>query len=138
MLRAQKRLLERAQHWDEFARVLEAEVARSADAEPKLPLLRKLAALHRDKRGDRAAAADVLERMLMLRPDDRATRDALIEDLLAAGRDDDALPLLERKVEEAPNRSQKLALLQQIATLCEEQAARRRPRVRASTSACWR
>jgi tetratricopeptide (TPR) repeat protein len=120
VLRAQKRLLERAQLWDELALVLEAEVSRAPDADPKLPLLRKLAALHRDKRGDRDAAADVLERMLMLRPDDRATREALIEDLLAAGRDEDALPLIERKVEEAASRSQKLALLEQLARLCEE------------------
>jgi tetratricopeptide (TPR) repeat protein len=120
VLRAQKRLLERAQQWDELARVLEIELSRTSDAEPKLPLLRKLATLHRDKRGDRDAAADALERMLMLRPDDRAARDALIEDLLAAERYDDVLPLLERKVEEASSKSQKLQLLREIAALSRD------------------
>ena len=79
---------------------------------------------------DRAAAADALERMLMLRPDDRALRDALIEDLLALARYEDALPLLERKVEEAATQPQKLALLQQIAALCRGKLQRSGPRVR--------
>ena len=56
----------------------------------------------------------------MLRPDDRAARDALIEDLLAAQRYDDVLPLLERKVEEASSKSQKLHQLREIAALCRD------------------
>ncbi len=118
--RALKRLLERAERWDELAVVLESELARAKDAEPKLPLLRRLASLHRERREDLGAAADALERMLMLKPDDRASRDQLIEDLLELQRFEDVLPLLERKIEEASSKSQKLSLLRQLAGLCRD------------------
>jgi tetratricopeptide (TPR) repeat protein len=119
--RALKRLFERAERWPELAQLLEAEIARTQDAAPKLPLLRRLANVHRDRLGDRAAAADALERILMLKPEDGAVRDALIEDLLATERYDDVVPLIERKIDEAPAKSQKLALLAQLATLCRDE-----------------
>jgi tetratricopeptide (TPR) repeat protein len=119
--RALKRLLERTGRWDELASLYEGEISRAPQADGKLPLLRKLAQLHRERRNDRAAAADALERTLMLKPDDRALRDALIDDLLALGRFEDALPWLERKIDEAATRPQKLALLQQLAQLCLDQ-----------------
>jgi tetratricopeptide (TPR) repeat protein len=119
--RALKRLLERAGRWDELAQVLEAELERTADGEHRIPQLRKLAGLHRDRRGDLDAAADVLKRLLALTPDDRATRESYADTLLALQRFDELLPLLERKVDETTSKAQKLALLRQIATLCRDQ-----------------
>lgn len=118
--RALKRLLERTERWDDLAQLIEAEIAHAPQADAKLPLLRRLATLHRERRNDRGAAADALERMLMLKPDDRALREALIEDLLALERYEDAVPWLERKLEDAQTKPQKLAVLAQLADLCRD------------------
>ncbi|MDH5675174.1 MAG: hypothetical protein OEZ06_23815 [Myxococcales bacterium] len=119
--RAIKRLLERAGRWDELTVVLEDEAERATSAEAKLPMLRRLATLHRDKRGDRTAAAAALSELVALKPDDRAARDTLLEDLLELGRADEAVPLLEERVKEARGKAQQLPLLMQIAELHDRQ-----------------
>ena len=119
-IRAIKRLLERAGLWDELADVLELELSQAADGEAQMPLLRRIATIHRDKREDLAAAASTLERVLEIKPGDRSARDALIGDLLTLERFEDAVGMLEAKVEETRAKSQKLPLLHQIADIYSE------------------
>lgn len=118
--RDRRRLLERAGRWDELVVVLERDLERSPDLEAKLTLLRRIASLHRDSRGDRAASGDALERLLQLRPDDRGARDQLIEDRFELGRYEDVASLLEQKIDEALIRSQRLPALRQLAQLYQE------------------
>lgn len=118
-LRAIRRLLERAARWDELAVALEADFAHAETDEARGTLLRRLWALHRDQRKDPAAVASTLERLLELRPEDRAARDALLAVYLELNRTVEAAALIEQRIEEAKIKSQKLALLGQLAELYE-------------------
>ena len=119
--RGLKRLLERAERWDELAVLIEADVSHASEREMRVTLLRRLLVVHREKRGDLEAAADVLHRLLLHKPDDRGTREALLDTWLELGRFDEAAELLEQKVRDAATKPQKLALLQQLARLFREQ-----------------
>ncbi|HMI91035.1 MAG TPA: hypothetical protein VK509_06705, partial [Polyangiales bacterium] len=115
--RGLKRLLERSERWDELAVLMEADIARAGEGEPKVTMLRRLLVVHREKRGDLEASADVLRRVLQLRPDDRGTREALLETWLELERYPEAALLIEQKARDASTKPQRLALLQQLAAL---------------------
>ena len=115
--RAIKRLLEQSQRWDELVHSIEREVASVPTVQAKVGLLRRLASVHRERRGDLAAAVEVLEQVAKLAPNDRMVRDALLDDLMTLERFDAVVPLLRQQIDETSTRAQKLPLLRKLATL---------------------
>ncbi|HTJ82332.1 MAG TPA: hypothetical protein VL400_11475, partial [Polyangiaceae bacterium] len=67
-----RRLLEKAQRWDELATVLEQEATSAPDVETKINLEKKLAGLHEQKRKDPGAAAEAWARIAGLSPGDES------------------------------------------------------------------
>lgn len=67
---AMHRLLEKTQHWDDLAQLLEQEAMQAGDPEERIALERKLADLHEHKRGDKKEAAEALIRILGQTPKD--------------------------------------------------------------------
>ena len=65
-----RRLLEKAQKWDDLATVLEQEAMNAPDVETKIALEKKLAGLHEQKRKDPGAAAEAWARIAGLAPSD--------------------------------------------------------------------
>ncbi len=62
------KLLEKHGRWDELAPLMEQEAMNETDAEAKISLEKKVAALHRDKRNDAAAAAEAWVRIAEVVP----------------------------------------------------------------------
>jgi hypothetical protein len=122
-LRAIRRLLERTERWDELVAALETDLERAENADARSTLLRRLCTLHRDHRKDARGLAGALERLLELRPDDRAARDALLAAYLEVGDYRMAAELLEARADETKIKSQKLALLSQLAELYADRMA---------------
>lgn len=119
VVRSLRRLLERAKRWDELCALLEKDAATEPTAEAQVVPLRRLAEVHRRERSDREAAAKVLQRIVELDPDDRASRVTLTEDLIALSRFDDAAQLIERRIEQTPGKAERLPLLRQLAGVLE-------------------
>ncbi|HEX2677905.1 MAG TPA: tetratricopeptide repeat protein, partial [Polyangiales bacterium] len=119
LMRALRRLLERAQRWDELVQLLEDEAKKTSDVQARSTFLKRAAEVHRRERGDRDSAARVLGQLIELDAEDRAARLALTEDLIALERFDDAVKLLERRIEETTSRPERLPLLRQLGTLLE-------------------
>jgi tetratricopeptide (TPR) repeat protein len=113
-------LLERHGRWDELAQVLEREAVASYDAGASAEVLRRLARLHRDQRGDLPAAAEAYGRLLTQAPDDDEALVALCGLLLTLDRHAEAVPLLRRRVEGAP-RAERAPLLRTLAAVLDEQ-----------------
>lgn len=65
-----RRLLEKGQRWDELAAVIDQEASELPDVEAQIALLKKLAALHEQRRKDPLAAGEVVARMAALMPGD--------------------------------------------------------------------
>ncbi len=95
---ALRAFLERHERWDALAELLSEEIDSVEDEQERLRRLRELAALHHERRGDAAAAAAALERAAELAPDDREILRPLCDFYIAAGREEDAVPVLERLV----------------------------------------
>ena len=73
------RLLEKTQHWDELAALLEQEAMAAADSEEQIALEKKLADVHEHKRGDKREAAEALLRMMQRAPKDEAALSRAVE-----------------------------------------------------------
>jgi tetratricopeptide (TPR) repeat protein len=89
-----KRLLYKAQRWDELCAMLEREALATTELEPKVIVLRELAHLHRDKRKDALQTAEVLRKLQGLMPEDAGLRAEFCEALIAIEQWTDAVPLL--------------------------------------------
>lgn len=113
-----KRLLQKAQRWDDLAAVLEREALATTSAKEKIDLISQIAAIHRDKRKDLVEAAEALRQLLSLSPSD-AIRDELCEMLLSVESYADALPLLRERAEQAEDEREKLRLWRLIASTAE-------------------
>ncbi|MDB4986545.1 MAG: domain protein putative component of TonB system, partial [Myxococcaceae bacterium] len=81
-----------------LAALLAEEAEQSHDAAKKVAFLRRGADLYRDKLSDPARAASLLEAASQLAPDDRNVLIPLAELYLAAGRQADAVPVLQKVV----------------------------------------
>ncbi len=107
---ALRAFLERHERWDALAELLAEDVERAGSDEERVSRLRALAELHQARRGDPAAAAEALERAAELAPEDREILLPLCDLYIAAGRERDAVPVLERIVESfGKRRSKELA-----------------------------
>lgn len=91
--------LEAHGRWAELAELLGGEVDAAPDAEARVALLRRMAALYADRVDDPVAAAACLERAVTLAPDDRELVVELAERYVRSGRAADAVPVLERVIE---------------------------------------
>lgn len=67
-----RRLLERAQRWDDLATLLEQEAEQTADVEARISMEKSLAKLHEQKRKDPVASGEAWARIAQLTPEDEA------------------------------------------------------------------
>jgi tetratricopeptide (TPR) repeat protein len=87
------RMLERADRFDDLANLYEQEALAETEIAKKIELESLVVALHRDKRKDPVAAADALERIARIAPEQLAHSLGAIEALLGASLWDRALEL---------------------------------------------
>lgn len=116
---ALERLLTAASRWDELVDVLERDALSLDEPAPKADVYRKLAVLHRIRRGDLESAIEALRNVRELAPHDRASRDALLDALLEAGAALEAIPLLRQRIEEGGG-AERAGLLRTLAQVLEE------------------
>ena len=112
-------LFERLGRWDELVAHLEQESLGLVDPDAKATLLMRLAILHRDRRDDAVSARVALRSLRQLRPEDTDARDALCELLLDMESWNEALPLLEERIELASG-DERLTLLETLGVTLEE------------------
>jgi hypothetical protein len=74
-----KRLLERANRWDDLARVLEQEAELIADVEARITAEKGVARLHEQKRKDPIGAGEAWTRIAALVPEDESALETAIE-----------------------------------------------------------
>jgi tetratricopeptide (TPR) repeat protein len=89
-------LYERSAAHAKLAALLAEEAERSSDPAQKVALLRRGAELYRDKLEDPVRAASLLEGASQLLPEDRGVLVPLCELYIAAGRQADAVPVLQK------------------------------------------
>ncbi|UJR78735.1 hypothetical protein [Sandaracinus amylolyticus] len=113
------RLLEATERWDDLVQVLEREALSTLEPQQKAEVYRRLAAIHRDRRGDLEEAMSALRNLRDLVPTDAAGRDALCDVLLAAGAFTEAIPMLKTRIEQADG-AHRAALCRSLARVLEE------------------
>lgn len=79
------RLLEKTQHWDDLAALLEQEAMAAGDIEEQISIEKKLAEVHETKRGDKKEAADALLRVVQHAPKDEVALQRAIHLLVEVG-----------------------------------------------------
>jgi hypothetical protein len=114
-----KRLLRRAQHWDELATLLGQRVEELSDARTQAELLRELGAIEREKRNQPAPAIAAYARAHELAPED-ASAVALCELYVANGQHEEAARMYEARLTNAPS-GERAALLAVLAGLYERE-----------------
>lgn len=119
-LRSLTRLLERTKRWDELVAMLEHSVVTQTETALKIAILRRLTEIHRRERKDPQAATATLALLLDLDPEDRNARTALTDDLLALGRWNEAVELIDRRVRDSVSKAEQVPLLRQLAELFEQ------------------
>lgn len=92
-------LYESGKDWEKLAALLSRDADFAATPEESVALLRKVATIHSEQRGDRGAAAEALDRASRLRPDDRELLLALCDEYSASGRGKEAVDVLLKIVE---------------------------------------
>lgn len=118
-LRGLARVLERCGRWEALAECLERMIKLTRDPAQHSVLLWRLVELHRRERNDHAAAAEILQRLVDLDPNDRAARIALTDELMLLERWDELARLLERRANEPSNKAEQIGVLRQLAGLFE-------------------
>ncbi|MCU0677905.1 MAG: tetratricopeptide repeat protein, partial [Myxococcota bacterium] len=99
--------LEKHAQWRDLAQLLDEELAAVSDDKARVGALKHLATIHREKLGDPATGATYLEKAVALTPDDRDVLLPLCDLYIAAGRQRDAIPVLEKIVESFGGRRSK-------------------------------
>lgn len=99
--------LEKHGQWHDLAQILDEELASVSDDKARVVALKHLATIHREKLGDPATGASYLEKAVALTPDDRDVLLPLCDLYIAAGRQRDAIPVLEKIVESFGGRRSK-------------------------------
>ncbi|MGD8823348.1 MAG: tetratricopeptide repeat protein [Myxococcales bacterium] len=106
-----KRHLEARGDYRALAEVLDAELQSAGSEAAELALLRQISDVYRDRLDDPAAAASYLERAVALDPENRGALVPLCDLYMAAGRQQDAVPILRRIIESfGRQRGKELAL----------------------------
>ncbi|MBK6694169.1 MAG: tetratricopeptide repeat protein [Myxococcales bacterium] len=105
--------------WDEFIRVLEQQEAKETDAQAKIGLLFKIAELWADKKQKNDRAAKAYEKVLELEATNLRAAEALIPIYTTASNAKALASVLEVKLGHEEDESAKIALLREVAALCE-------------------
>jgi tetratricopeptide (TPR) repeat protein len=93
-----------------LAEVLDEELEQAASDDERVALLRQISDLYHDRLGDPGTAANYLERAVQLDGSDRGALVPLCDLYMVAGRQSDAVPILERIIESfGSQRSKELA-----------------------------
>src|SRR5690606_6073514 len=100
-------LYQEREAWDELARLTETEAEEADNEDEKVVKFRKAADIHAKQREDHAAAAQLLEKALELKSDDRDLMLTLCDEYTASGRGKDAIDVLNRVVESYGGRRSK-------------------------------
>jgi len=90
---------EKHQKWAKLATILDAEVESAPSDEDKVALLKRVANIYMEQLDDAGTGASYLERAVALTPDDREVLLPLCDLYIAAGRQADAVPVLEKIIE---------------------------------------
>ncbi|MAQ13170.1 MAG: hypothetical protein CMN30_00015 [Sandaracinus sp.] len=98
---------ERHERWGELAVMLQAEADAEEDEATKVDLLKKVADLYQGKLDDPGSAATALEQAVAMRAEDREILLPLCDLYIAAGRQQDAVPVLEKIIESFGGRRSK-------------------------------
>jgi hypothetical protein len=112
-----RRLLEKAQRWDELATVLEQEAMGAPDVETKITLEKKLAQLQEVKRKDPAAAAEAWARIAALSPQDETAIQTAVKLFEKGGQLEQAANVIAENVSSLEDAAQRGALLAKLAEL---------------------
>lgn len=104
---------DRHERWAELAEMLAIDADSISDPAEKIAILRRIADLHGNRLGDAAMAATFLERAVALDPENRDVLLPLCDLYVAAGRQDDAVPVLEKIIASyGSRRSKEVAVFQ--------------------------
>ena len=98
---------EKHQSWRELAEVLEIELADMSEPKDQVDQLKRIADLYMEKLEDAGSGVAYLERAAALTPDDREVLLPLCDIYIAAGRQADAVPVLEKIIESFKGRRSK-------------------------------
>lgn len=115
-----KKLLEQDERWDDLIELLDGEAMAAADSEQEAELIEQMALIHRHWRHDLVEAADAFRQLYALKPNDDQTRDALCEVLLEDEQYEEAVPLIEKRIDATGDQKRKLKDLHLLASLLEE------------------
>lgn len=91
------RVLSEQERWEELGPVLHQRADGMADGNDRASVLRRLAELHRNKTGDRAAEANALTQLWNIKPDDSETCERLVALRQEAGNLAGVVEVLERR-----------------------------------------
>jgi predicted O-linked N-acetylglucosamine transferase (SPINDLY family) len=112
-----KRLLERANRWDDLARVLEQEAELIADVEARITAEKAIARLHEQKRKDPAGAGEAWTRIAALVPEDESALDTAIEFFEKGERHDRAAQAISDALPSVTNDDTRAGLLEKLGDL---------------------
>ncbi len=105
--------------WDEFIRVLEQQEAKETDTQAKIGLLFKIAELWADKKQKNDRAAKAYEKVLELEATNLRAAEALIPIYTTANNSKSLANVLDIKLGHEEDEIAKIALLREVAALCE-------------------
>jgi tetratricopeptide (TPR) repeat protein len=112
-----KRLLERAQRWDDLARVLEQEAELVSDVEARISAEKGIARLHEQKRKDPAAAGEAWTRIASLVPEDESALDTAVEFFEKGSRADRAAQAISDNLPQITDEARRVTLLKKLGSL---------------------
>jgi len=102
-----KSLYRTREAWDELAAIIAVEAGEAESDDERVELYRKAADIHSTKRDDHAAAAELLEKALALKEDDRDLMLAVCDEYTASGRGQAVVEMLQRIVDSFGGRRSK-------------------------------
>jgi tetratricopeptide (TPR) repeat protein len=104
---------DRHERWAELAQMLAIDAEKASETPEKLAILRRIADLYSSRLADPAIAATYLERAVALDPENRDVLLPLCDLYIAAGRQNDAIPVLEKIIASyGTRRSKEVAVFQ--------------------------
>ncbi|HGG56452.1 MAG TPA: tetratricopeptide repeat protein, partial [Nannocystis exedens] len=111
------RLTKRIRMLDQIARTQGLELARSSDPQTRLGLLRRLAAVYRERVVDPARAIDHLHESLTIQPDDSPIEDMLADLYSRVGDSEGLIAILRQHYEAARRPAKQMLLLRRMAAI---------------------
>ena len=112
-----KRLLERAQRWDDLTRVLEQEAELISDVEARITAEKGIARVHEQKRKDPIGAGEAWTRIAALVPEDDSALETAIEYFERGGRAERAAQAITDALPSVTSDSTRAGLLEKLGEL---------------------